>query len=255
MARIFITGSTDGLGRAAAQSLIEMGHDVVLHARSRERAAALNDLASRSAGVVVGDLWSAVETRNVAAQVNTIGRMDAVIHNAGIGSTKGRLPTPERHATILAVNTLAPYMLTALIERPRRLVYLSSSMHRHGTTSLRDIDWNERRWNSSQAYSDSKLFVTALAFAIARRWPDVLSSAVDPGWVPTKMGGPGAPDDFREGYLTQTWLAVSDDPEAAVSGRYWHHRRPHTAAKNAYDPALQDELSAKLADLAGVSLF
>ena len=157
MARIFITGSTDGLGRSAARTLIKEGHEVVLHARSRGRASALDDLTSRSAGVVLGDLGSAVETRSVAAQVNDIGPMDAVIHNAGISSTKGRSPTPEGHATILAVNTLAPYMLTALIERPRRLVYLSSSMHRDGTASLHDINWNERRWNSSLAYSDSKL--------------------------------------------------------------------------------------------------
>ena len=196
MARVLITGSTDGLGRAAARKLIEEGHQVILHARSHERVSVLDDLASRSGGVVVGDLRSAAETRRLAEQVNAMGRMDAVIHNAGISSTKDRSPTPEGHASILAVNTLAPYMLTALIERPRRLVYLSSSMHRGGTSSLRDIDWNERRWNSSQAYSDSKLYLTALAFAIARRWPDVLSNAVDPGWVPTKMGGPEAPDDF-----------------------------------------------------------
>jgi NAD(P)-dependent dehydrogenase (short-subunit alcohol dehydrogenase family) len=255
MARIFITGSTDGLGRAAARMLIEEGHQVVLHARSRDRASAVHDLASRSAGVVIGDLASAVETRSVAAQVNAIGRMDSVIHNAAMSSTKGRSPTPEGHATILAVNTLAPYMLTALLERPRRLVYLSSSMHRSGTSSLRDIDWLERRWNSSQAYSDSKLYLTALAFAVARRWPDVLSNAVDPGWVPTKMGGAGAPDDFEEGYLTQTWLAVSDDPAATVSGRLWHHRRPQTPAREVEDPLFQDQLAAKLAQLTGVSLF
>ena len=186
MARIFITGSTDGLGRAAAQTLIDEGHQVVLHARSRDRASAVHDLAERSAGVVIGDLASAVDTRSVAAQVNAIGRMDAIIHNAGISAMTGRSPTPEGHATILAVNTLAPYILTALIERPRRLVYLSSSMHRSGAGSLRDIDWRERRWNSSQAYSDSKLYLTALAFAVARRWPDVLSNAVDPGWVPKR---------------------------------------------------------------------
>jgi NAD(P)-dependent dehydrogenase (short-subunit alcohol dehydrogenase family) len=255
MARIFITGSTDGLGRAAARMLIDEGHLVVLHARSRERASALHDLASRSAGVIVGDLSSAVETRSIAAQVNAIGRMDAVIHNAGVSSTKGRSPTPEGHTTILAVNTLAPYMLTALIERPRRLVYISSSMHRGGASSLRDIDWRERRWNASQAYSDSKLYLTALAFAIARRWADVLSHAVDPGWVPTKMGGPGAPDDFDQGYLTQTWLAVTGDPAGTVSGRYWRHRRPRTPAKEVEDPVFQDQLSAKLAELTGVSLF
>jgi NAD(P)-dependent dehydrogenase (short-subunit alcohol dehydrogenase family) len=255
MARIFITGSTDGLGRAAARALIDEGHQVVMHARSRERASAFADIASRSAGVIIGDLGRAGDTRSIAVQVNAIGRMDAVIHNAGISSTKGRAPTPEGHATILAVNALAPYMLTALIERPRRLVYLSSDMHRSGTSSLRDINWSERRWNSSQAYSDSKLYLTALAFAVARRWPDVLSSAVDPGWVPTKMGGSSAPDDFEEGYLTQTWLAVSDDPAATVSGRYWHHRRPRTPAREVEDPLFQDQLATKLAELTGVSLF
>jgi NAD(P)-dependent dehydrogenase (short-subunit alcohol dehydrogenase family) len=255
MARIFVTGSTDGLGRAAAGTLIDEGHQVVLHARSRERASALDDLASRSAGVIVGDLASAVETRSIAAQVNAIGPMDAIIHNAGISSTKGRMPTPDGHATILAVNTLAPYMLTALIERPRRLVYLSSSMHRGGTSSLRDIDWTERRWNSSQAYSDSKLYLTALAFAVARQWPDVLSSAVDPGWVPTKMGGPDAPDDLEQGHLTQTWLAVTNDPAATVSGRYWHHRQPQTPAHETTNAAFQDQLSAKLSELTGVALF
>jgi NAD(P)-dependent dehydrogenase (short-subunit alcohol dehydrogenase family) len=255
MARVFITGSTDGLGRAAARALIADGHEVVLHARSRERASALGELASRAAGVVVGDLASAVETRQIVDQVNAIGRMDAVIHNAGAYSTSGRSPTPEGHSTILAVNTLAPYMLTALIERPRRLVYLSSGMHRGGGASLRDIDWIERRWNASQAYSDSKLYVTALAFAVARCWPEVLSNAVDPGWVATKMGGPGAPDDFEMGYATQTWLAVSDDPATAVSGRYWHHRQPQAPAREVSDTRFQDQLSSKLAELTGVPLF
>ncbi len=255
MAQVFVTGSSDGLGRAAARVLIDEGHRVVLHARSRERAAALDDLAARSAGVVIGDLSDAVETRSVADQVNAIGRMDAVIHNAGTYSTSGRSPTREGHAAILAVNALAPYMLTGRIQRPDRLIYLSSGMHRGGTGSLRDIDWVERRWDATRAYSESKLYVTALAFAVARRWPDVLSNAVDPGWVPTKMGGPRAPDDFEQGYLTQTWLAVSDDPAATVSGHYWHHRRHQAPAEEASNPEFQDQLSAKLAELTGMSLF
>src|SRR3954467_5680562 len=254
MARVFITGSTDGLGHAAAKALIDQGHEVALHARSRERASAVHDLASRLAGVIVGDLSSALETRSVAGQVNAIGPMDAVIHNAGTYSTAGRSPTEEGHATILAVNTLAPSMLTALIERPRRLVYLSSGMHRSGVASLRDIDWTERRWITSQAYSDSKLYVTALAVAVARGWPEVLSHAVDPGWVPTKMGGPGAPDDLEQGYLTQTWLATSDDPAATVSGRYWHHRQPHAPAREVSDDRFQEQLLARLAELTEVSL-
>jgi NAD(P)-dependent dehydrogenase (short-subunit alcohol dehydrogenase family) len=255
MSRVFITGSTDGLGRAAAWTLMEEGHQVVLHARSRERAAAVADLAPRSAGMVIGDLSSAVETRRIADQVNSIGRMDAIIHNAGTYHGPNRGTTPEGHARTLAVNTLAPYMLTALIERPGRLVYLSSSMHRGVGASLRDIDWVERRWDPSQAYSESKFYVTALAFAVARRWPEVLSNAVDPGWVPTKMGGPGAPDDLEMGHLTQTWLSVSDEPAATVSGGYWYHRQRQTPAAEVSDPDFQDQLVTKLAELTVVPLF
>jgi len=254
MSRIFITGSSDGLGLAAARTLIGEGHEVVLHARSARRAESFAALAARSAGVVVGDLSNAVETRAIAEQVNKIGRMDAVIHNAGVYQVPERGNTPEGHATVLAVNTLAPYILTALIQRPKRLVYLSSGMHRGATASLRDVDWRERRWDPGTAYSESKLYLIALAFAIARHWPEVFSNAVDPGWVPTRMGGPSAPDDLIEGHLTQTWLAASSDPQAQVSGRYWHHRKPRTPAAEALDPAFQDEVVAKLAELTGVPL-
>ena len=91
----------------------------------------------------------------------------------------------------------APYLLTTVIKRPRRLIYLSSGMHRDGDPSLRDIDWHDRRWNGVQAYCDSKLYVTALAMAVARRWPTTFSNTVDPGWVPTRMGGANAPDDLN----------------------------------------------------------
>ena len=254
MSRIFITGSTDGLGRAAAGVLLGEGHDVVLHARTRERAAALSDLAPGAAGVVMGDLSSAAQTRDLAGQVNGIGPMDAVIHNAGIYLEPSRSATAEGHAKTLAVNTLAPYLLTALIGRPDRLVYLSSGMHHGGAGSLRDIDWTERRWNAAKAYSESKLHVVALALAAARAWPEVRSNAVDPGWVPTRMGGPGAPDDLEMGHLTQAWLAVSHDPAATVSGGYWYHRRQQTASE-AHDPAFQDQLMDRLAALTGVKLF
>jgi NAD(P)-dependent dehydrogenase (short-subunit alcohol dehydrogenase family) len=256
MRRIFITGSTDGLGRDAAVALMKDGHQVVLHARSQERAAvAFKDLAPRAAGVVIGDLASAAQTRSLADQVNKIGRMDAVIHNAGIYREPGRGSTPEGHAKVLSVNVLAPYLLTALVERPDRLIYLSSSMHYGGEGSLGDIDWTTRRWDTNRAYSESKLYLTALAFAVARKWSKVLSNAVDPGWVPTKMGGAGAPDDLEEGHLTQTWLATSDDPAAKVSGAYWHHRKQKQPAAQALDQRFQEELVAKLAELTGVPLF
>jgi NAD(P)-dependent dehydrogenase (short-subunit alcohol dehydrogenase family) len=231
------------------------GHDVVLHARSRERASEIAELSERAAGVAIGDLSSAAESRAIADQVNDIGRMEAIIHNAGIYLEATRGATQEGHARTLAVNSLTPYMLTALIERPDRLIYLSGGMHLGGSGSLRDIDWVERRWNASQAYSESKLHVATLARAVARHWPDVLSNSVDPGWVPTKMGGPGAADDLEMGHLTQTWLAVSNDPAATVSGGYWHHRKQQKPAAEVVDPEFQDRLMEKLAELTGTTLF
>jgi len=254
MARIFITGSTDGLGRAAARSLLDEGHEVILHARSAERASALADLASKTAGVVIGDLRSAAETRRIAEQVNAIGRMDAVIHNAGIYTTASRGSTPEGHAGILAVNTLAPFILTALIERPDRLVYLSSGLHRGGEGSLRDLDWTERPWDEARAYAESKLHVVALALFLARRWPEVFSNAVNPGWVRTRMGGASAPVDIDTGQRTQTWLAVSTEPAAMVTGRYWHRLKPELPAAEAMDVAFQDKMVARLQELTGVAL-
>ena len=102
MRRIFITGSTDGLGRAAAITLMNEGHQVVLHARSNERASALDDIVDRAVGLVIGDLSSASETKSIAAQVSTLGRMDAVIHNAGIYLERGRDGTAQSHAKTLA---------------------------------------------------------------------------------------------------------------------------------------------------------
>ncbi len=240
MAHVFVTGSADGLGRAAAAELLAAGHRVVVHVRGPERLDAVRDLVARGASVVVGDLADLDQTRDIADQVNAIGAMDAVIHNAGVYSG----------AAVMTVNVVAPYALTALIARPRRLVYLSSGMHRGGRPVLDGVDWSGR---AAGSYSDSKLFVTALAAAAARRWPDVVSSAVDPGWVPTRMGGPGAPDDLRLGHLTQEWLATSDAPEARVSGGYWHHQRrqaPHAAAG---DPAFQDRLIEALGRFTGIA--
>lgn len=235
MAHVFITGSADGLGRAAAQTLLEHGHDVVVHARNTNRLTAVRELQDQGAEAVIGDLSDLEETRGLADKVNRLGPMDAVIHNAGV------LAGPQ----VLPVNVVAPYLLTALIHRPKRLVYLSSGMHRGGRASLSGMDWSGDRATGS--YSDSKLFVTTLAIAVARIWTDVLSNAVDPGWVPTKMGGSGAPDDLRLGHLTQEWLATSDDPEARTSGGYWHHHRRVDPAPGVHDESFQDELIGDLA--------
>ncbi|UTT69734.1 SDR family NAD(P)-dependent oxidoreductase [Arthrobacter sp. DNA4] len=242
MARVFITGSTDGLGHAAADTLLRDGHEVIVHARSPERIPAVQHLLDRGAQSVVGDLAMLADVRKIAENVNGIGGIDAVIHNAGVLSG----------AALLPVNVVAPYLLTALIPGPRRLIYLSSGMHRGGDTGLDGLDWAGRTTTAS--YSTTKLHVTALSAAVARLVPNVASNAVDPGWVPTRMGGRSAPDSLELGHRTQEWLATSNDPAALASGGYWYHQHlqaPHPAAN---DPRFQDALLSRLAEHTGVTL-
>ena len=255
MARVFITGSSDGLGRMAAQLLIEQGHTTVLHARSPQRGEEAMSAVPGAETVVIGDLTSIAQTRHVAEQVNKLGRFDAVIHNAGIGYREPkRIATEDGLPHLFAVNTLGPYILTALIHKPKRLVYLSSGLHRNGDPSLKDLTWEQRRWQGEQAYSDTKLHDVLLAFAIARRWPDVLSNALEPGWVATKMGGPGAPDDLDAAHRTQVWLAVSDDPEARVTSEYFYHMKLRKPLAATHDTELQEKLLAACKHLSGVDL-
>jgi NAD(P)-dependent dehydrogenase (short-subunit alcohol dehydrogenase family) len=255
MARIFITGSSDGLGQLAARLLVADDHQVVLHARDRQRAEVARAGVPGAQEVIVGDLSSIEQTKEIARQVNSLGRFDAVIHNAGVGFREPvRLLTADGLSHVFAVNTLAPYILTALIERPRRLVYLSSGMHQGGDASLEDVNWERRPWDGARAYADSKLQDVILAFAIARKWPDVYANALEPGWVPTKMGGHNAPDDLRAGPLTQVWLAVSADAGARVSGQYFFHMRRRSPHPAVYDVEIQEKLLATCARLSGVAL-
>jgi NAD(P)-dependent dehydrogenase (short-subunit alcohol dehydrogenase family) len=230
MARIFITGSADGLGQLAGSELVKQGHQVVLHARNEQRAREALKKSPGAETVLTADLASMQETKDLAAQVNSFGKFDAVIHNAGVYQVDA--------SEIFAVNTIAPYILTCLIERPNRLIYLSSGMHTGGYFNEEHFKPGSSRFN----YSDSKLHVMMLSMAVARKWPEVYSNAVDPGWVPTKMGGRGAPDDLQKGYSTQVWLAVSNDAEARVSGRYFHHKKQSPFLPVAKDIVLQEKL-------------
>ncbi len=254
MARVLVTGSADGLGRLAARRLVEAGHEVVLHARSRERARDAMEAVPGARQALIGDLAVVAEVREVAEQANAAGPFDAVIHNAGVGMQEGRRETVDGLEHVFAINVLAPYLLSALVRRPRRLVYLSSGMHRGGRPDLGDLQWRRRRWSGSQAYADSKLYDVVLAFALARRWPGVLSNALEPGWVPTRMGGPGAPDDLEQGAETQVWLAVGEDPAARVSGRYFYHRRPRQTHPAASDPEVQEGLLRACQELTGAAI-
>jgi len=239
MARIFITGSSAGLGQLAAQSLTQQRHEVVLHARNEKRAKDALQSVPDAEDVLTGDLSGIEETKYLAEKVNALGKFDVVIHNAGVYRSD--------HETILRVNTLAPYILTCLIEKPKRLVYLSSGSHKHGSPSLEKI-----KSGKGVSYSDSKFHDLLLAKAVALKWPDLFSNAVDPGWVPTKMGGSGAPDDLDKGYETQVWLAVSEDEKAKVSGRYFFHKKEADYHPETDNLAVQDKFLSLCEQVTGV---
>jgi NAD(P)-dependent dehydrogenase (short-subunit alcohol dehydrogenase family) len=241
MRRIFITGSADGLGQLAAKALIADGHQVMLHARYEKRGEEALDRVPGAEGVVTGDLGSMEETKQLAVKVNSLGKFDAIIHNAGVYKTSSN--------EIFKVNTLAPYILTCLIDRPERLVYLSSDMHLSGRAKLDSLKTDVGRIT----YSDSKLHVLMLCKAVARKWPDVYANAVNPGWVPTKMGGSGAPDDLQKGYETQVWLAVSDEKRAKVSGRHFFHKKETRYNSEADDVQLQERLINLCEEITGVN--
>ena len=254
MARIFITGSSDGLGLLAARLLIDQGHEVVLHGRNDSRSQDALAAAPGARGAVTGDLSTIAGARTVADQVNKLGQFDAVIHNAGTGYREGRVEIEPGVPSVFAVNVLAPYILTALIETPGRLVYVSSGMHRGVRPRMDDLLWTRRAWSGSSAYAESKLCDVLLAFAVARRWKNVRSNALEPGWVATKMGGPSAPDDLHQGCVTQAWLATSEDELARSTGGYFYHQRLRAPNAIVNDVRTQEDLMAECYRISGIPL-
>lgn len=255
MSRIFITGSVQGIGAECARQLISMGHEVVLHGRSPERAAkALANLPD-AVGAVSGDLTSLAGTAELAEAANAEGPFDVVIHNAGVGGG-----VPERRLTddgiefIFHTNVVGPYLLTALMPVASRMVYLTSGLEEQGVWRPDDLNWEAREWDGMQAYSDSKLHDSMLAFELAARHAESIINVVDPGWIKTQLGGPNAWDEVEDGAETQVWLATSDDPAATASGRYVKRREvlePNPAVR---DAASRAELIAALKSLTGVPL-
>lgn len=217
MDKILITGSTDGLGFLTAKRLIADGQEVVLHARNAQRAKEVLLKLPQVKHVVIGDLSSRNDVEDLAQQINQLGPFDTIIHNAGVYTNDSKLT--------FQVNVIAPYILTALVTPPKRLIFISSGMHVGSHLNLNNV--------ANVNYSGSKLQILMFAKILARLWPETTTTIVDPGWVPTKMGGPGASDDLTLGYTTQVWLATLAD--TSVSGTYYHHMKP-----DRYDPRVDD---------------
>ncbi|KAK5052742.1 hypothetical protein LTR84_002608 [Exophiala bonariae] len=257
MAKILITGSSDGLGSLSARALIKQGHSVVIHARNEQRAKDAQQACSGAEACLVADLADISQTQRLAAEANALGSFDAVVHNAGLYTGPYRR-TKEGWPSIVAVNTVSPYILSCLLNpRPKRLVFVSSGLHNGGDASCEDLTWSKRgetEFREHQAYADTKLHNILLAKAIARRWPHVQSNSLDPGWVPTKMGGSSASGDINAAVDTYVMLAQGNGTSKGVTGKYWFRCRETSPKKAAEDEAVQQKLLKELEVITGLQL-
>ena len=255
MSRIFITGAAQGIGAECAHQLIELGHEVVLHGRDATRAAAALEANPGAIGAVVGDFGSMDQAATAAAEANEFGPYDAIIHNAGIGGGGGeRRETSDGLERIFHINVVGPYILTCLMPVAARMVYLTSGLEEKGRWTPEDLQWVTREWDGMQAYSDSKLHDSMLAFELASRHPGSSINTVDPGWIKTQLGGPDAWDPVDLGAETQVWLVTSDDPAATASGRYVKRREAHEPNPTVRDAQARAQLVLELERLTGLSL-
>ncbi|MQS75535.1 SDR family NAD(P)-dependent oxidoreductase [Companilactobacillus halodurans] len=238
MAKIFVTGSTTGLGFLIAKDLIAKGNEVILHARNDAKKTKVEKELPKAKAVVVGDLSSISEVKSIADQVNKLGTMDAIIQNAGVYNNDSKMT--------FDVNVLAPYLLTALINKPKRMVYTSSGMHQGSSLNLDDLE-------NETSYSSSKLQVILLMKQVAKKWPDVAVNSVDPGWVPTRMGGKFANDDLTMGYTTQIELATAEKYQK-TTGHDFHHLRIASYDKRIDDEKIQTEFIEKLVEMTGIKI-
>ncbi|KAI1153896.1 short chain dehydrogenase [Nemania diffusa] len=259
MARILITGSSDGLGLRAAKRLVARGHTVHLHARNAQRAADARTACPGAASVLVGDLASLPETRALASSIAALGALDCVFHNAGLYLGPYRAQA-EGYPSVFAVNVLAPYILTCLAPLPKRLLYASSNSHFNGSAGLADLGWRERegegRFSDRGAYADTKLHNVMFAYAFARRFAGrgVVANAVDPGWVPTKMGGARAPGDILESDRLYVMLAEGSGEAEGSNAGYWEPGGLGRSREETYDVEAQDALLKRLEEITGVAV-
>jgi NAD(P)-dependent dehydrogenase (short-subunit alcohol dehydrogenase family) len=241
-----LTGSTDGIGRSAARRLAEGGARVVVHARSEERGRPVAD--ELGAELVTGDLAVLDDVRGLAEQLRALGGVDVLAHNAGVW-LRGDAPrtTVDGFETTFGVNVLAPHLLTSLLgdDLRQRLLWLGSGMAGSGRPKPTALG---KAQDARQAYADSKACDVALALGWARRRPDLVVAAVDPGWVRTKLASGGAPGDVEDGGAGLAFCCTAD-----LAGEpYWKDQRPTPVPSRLRDPGLQDALLRECDRLAGL---
>ena len=250
---VLVTGATDGLGKAVSVELARAGAAVLVHGRSRERAdAALAEIRAASGSKLLracaGDFASLAQVRSLAESIERgEPRLDALVNNAGIGTEPGggaRVESDDGYELRFAVNYLAPFLLTRLLEpllvrsAPSRIVNVASA----GQAPL-DFDdvMLERGYDSSRAYSQSKLAMVAWTFDTAERLAGrgVTATALHPGtYMPTKMVLAAGidPVDSLESGVRATLRLIADPQLEGVTGRYFDRLEEARARPQAYDP-------------------
>lgn len=251
--RILITGSSDGLGLLTAKLLSQRSHQVVLHARNSSRAHDATSACPSAHACITGDLSTLAGIRAFAAEADRHGPYDAVMHNAGLYFGALRR-TADGVPALVAVNTLAPYMLSCLMAKPKRLVFVSSGLHQNGNAGLEDITWRERGesgWSDAQAYADSKLHNIMFAFAFHRHY-GIPTASVDPGWVKTKMGGPSAMDDLDAAVETFAMVCTGEGEAGNREVGHYYQMKQRSFREEAKDVETQEKLLKLLEKVTGV---
>ncbi|KAM5430245.1 hypothetical protein McanMca71_007274 [Microsporum canis] len=257
MARILITGSTDGFGLETARQLVQRNHTVYLHARNQQRAEDARKKCPGAAGVLIADLTSMAETRRLAEETNKIGLFDAVILNAGLLYGPFRKTPDTGVPAMVFINLLAPYILASLIRQPKRLIFISSILHKEANTDVADIFWFERgekEFKDFSAYCDSKFHVLLLSKAVARRLKGTSVTAVHPGYVSTKLAGPGGFNKLEDGVETYVMLAEGDYDQNLTGVYFEPKRQMAKPLEVTEDENLQEIVVKACEDVTGLKL-
>jgi len=277
---VAVTGATSGIGRAAAEGFAGLGASLRLLVRSRERGEQARAEIARRAGhgdvrVLECDLARLDSVRRCAEELAaTERRLDVLVNNAGVLSDR-RTTSPDGFELTFATNVLGPFVLTGLLvpvlerlapaSRPARIVNVSSGgMYTHRLPAA-DLQFEHGGYEGAAAYARTKRMQVVLTEQWARRLPEneIVVHAMHPGWVDTpglQQSLPGFAQRTRrllrtpeEGADTIVWLGAAPEP-AAVSGRFWHDRRPrptHLRPGTRERPEDREHLWQELARLSG----
>jgi retinol dehydrogenase 12 len=272
-----ITGATSGVGEVTARELAKMGAHVVLLARNRDKALKTQQEIKSACGhdkvdILIADLSEQAQIRKVAAEFNsTYPRLDVLVNNAGLVTGNNRIETPEGHELTLAVNHLAPFLLTSLLfnklkeSTEARIINVSSIAYLMGFMNLDDIEMHHYFFGI-RAYNNSKLYAILFTQEMARRlrpYPNITVNALHPGIISSNFskGSGGLTGLFfkltepiltspEKGAETSIYLASSGDAKK-YNGLFFMNKKPARLMNLAITPESGEKLWKVTQELTG----